>query len=283
MTTVLQEQCRFMSESHALTPEFEALDWFARAQIVHQVAEMRIRESAAALGLPITASGSGNWREAVQLAEALAVDPPSSPIEAMREAGVPLRGDNPAPPPEVPAGQVAKLREAEAALADAGVPLIGRVAHSDDGDDWDALTPEARTIKLREAGIPIREAIEGADSASPTIDRAPCPTCDGSGIDGGQACATCGGSGVPPDGESASSLSGARRRKPGRQRIGDADVVGDRRADEDGGVPTRESSRRALADVGFQSYKDPLPEPSVEDDAPVSMEAALREAGVPVR
>jgi hypothetical protein len=166
-------------------------------------------------------------------------DRPPTAREQLAEAGVPIR-ERASTPGIQRLREVAKLEPHELAergavlgeLREAGVPVRSPALQ--------VAKPEVSPLRaLAEAGVPLKqdaphveliaEAIDGdPGSGSPSLDREPCSQCDGDGVYGGQRCEACGGSGFAPVGglESPSSLSGQRKRKGGRQRISDPDVVG---------------------------------------------------------
>jgi hypothetical protein len=86
---VTARQARFLYRNGALTEQFETLRESERRQVVRAVAIAQLKENNA--GLPLRNLDDLGYQAALDMAGALSVEPPSDEVEAMREAGIPLR------------------------------------------------------------------------------------------------------------------------------------------------------------------------------------------------
>ena len=215
-----QQMEKFMYETRALAPgpkgtpgslaDFRELLPFQREQVVRQVAEAEIRRLAEASDVPIRRDDLagldlGALIGRVEELRAFAPETPETMVAALREAGVPLIGDDDA---VLPGPGDSQDDGGLAVLAAAGVPLRLPPGQSmpEPRSYAGKMTDQAASALLRESGVPTKEA--AAASSAGSLERGPgeirpgdtkeCPTCSNTGIDRGQVCPDCAGTGLVP-------------------------------------------------------------------------------------
>jgi hypothetical protein len=87
---LLARQARFLYRNDRLTDEFESLREVERKQVVRSVALEEIRENST-LPLRDDVLDRMGWQEAMEFAESLRPVPAANEMEALREAGIPMR------------------------------------------------------------------------------------------------------------------------------------------------------------------------------------------------